>query len=227
MKKIVFLIVLYSTFILANDIKEEESDWPRLPFGATAFLSYYYPFLTSINNKWQSEGDFDNFSGKIMITGSFRYVHDHKWQAGVEIGSADFAVSGFAKDEQFSTKIEIDSDITQIFIERKIKLSNKYFSTFKIGSGIVFADYIEDSGYRENGIRKIYEWRAYSPIGVFGLGLEYRYKPAFAISLRCNYLYAKIPPGLIKKGAGIPKNMEDPEIDLSGVLMQIGPQINF
>lgn len=227
MKEIMIFIMLFSSFILADDIKEEENDWPRIPFGATAFVSYYYPFLKSINDKWQSEGDFDNFSGKTMIAGSFRYVHDHKWQAGVEIGSVDFSISGFKKNEQFSTKVDVDLDITQVFLERKIKLSGKYYSTLKIGSGIIFADYIEDSGYRENGERKLYEWNCYSPIAILGLGLEYRYKPAFAMSIRCNYLYAKVPSGLAKKGAGIPVNMEAPEIDLSGVMLQIGPQLNF
>ena len=137
-----------------------------------------------------------------------RYLFNSKWQMGWEFRKTDFSTTGYLKGDTIRTELKVETTLHDIFVERKLPLSSKTYMTVKAGGGVVLGSYSVDSGFRKDSNRYIYKWSGLGGYGLIGLGLEYRYRPGFALSVRCSYLYGGIPSSWLQPEAGVPKSKE-------------------
>lgn len=197
--------------------------------GAGVEIGYYYPALTSINNRLTSIGSFTDMHGGLFPGVTWRYSITPEFQIGYYGGfGGGYIASGMKTGDTFTTEATTNFIYHAGIIAWKPRISNKFRMFFGVAIGPMFVTYKEDSGFRPTTQnREVKEWTG-AGIGYLPF-IGFQYKPNFLVGIGFDYGYmlGTIPGADMRHRAGTPYFESSPDIELSGSFAKLGIQLHY
>ncbi|MFH1898192.1 MAG: hypothetical protein ABH886_08160 [Candidatus Desantisbacteria bacterium] len=189
--------------------------------GGTQVMVCYHPSLSKLNAHLKKEG-FDSFNALYGMGGTIRWSFDQNYQIGIT--GAGFG--GVADNINNGTVTEATIGGGYYILQGIYRIPLGQWWAVSVGAGVgrASAGYkllITDKG--TGTVVSLIQAGGSDWIGQVFIDGAYRIKGVFGIGLDVTYTFGKIDE--IKRGGEIDGTL--PEIDLSGVMIRVGPRFHF